>query len=202
MENKENIDTKYTTKYKICVSGAAETTFCGDTAFDRAMELGREIARQGVILVDGATTGFPYWAARGAKTEGGIVFGISPASSKSEHVNKYQLPLDYHDMVMYTGQGYSSRNLLLTRTSDAVIVGCGRMGTLNEFSIAFEDKKPIGILQGDWEMDELLKYVIEHTHRAEEMKDYIVYESDPKKLVERLLEIVKKTELESRTEFE
>jgi len=24
-------------------------------------------------------------------------------------------------------------------------VGCGRMGTMNEFTIAFEDKKPIGI---------------------------------------------------------
>ena len=61
------------------------------------------------------------------------------------------------DLIMYTGSGYSGRNLQLTRTSDAVIVGCGRIGTLNEFTIAFEDNKPIGVLEGDWPTDELIK---------------------------------------------
>ena len=73
--------------------------------------------------------------------------GISPAQTEQEHVDKYKLPLEYMDLIMYTGSGYSGRNLQLTRTSDAVIVGCGRIGTLNEFTIAFEDDKPIGILE-------------------------------------------------------
>jgi len=112
---------------KICVSGAAETGHCGIDALDKAKELGREIARQGAVLVTGATTGFPLWAAMGAKEAGGISVGLSPAASEREHVEVYKLPLDYLDLVIYTGFGYPGRDLLLTRSSDAVI--CGSMSS-------------------------------------------------------------------------
>ncbi|MEK7168335.1 MAG: hypothetical protein AAB698_01700 [Patescibacteria group bacterium] len=179
-------------KYKICVSGAAETGHCGESAFKLAEEIGREIVRHNAVLVDGATTGFPFWAAKGAKKEGGIVIGISPAATEKEHIQNYQLPTEYHDMIIYTGFNYSGRNLLLIRSSDAVIFGCGRMGTLNEFTITFEDKKPIGILQGDWETDELFKELIEKSHRAKEMEGKIVFDSDPKRLLDKLVEIIEK----------
>ncbi len=179
-------------KYKICVSGAAETNHCGADAFASAEELGREIVRHNAVLVDGATTGFPFWAAKGAKQEGGIVIGLSPAATEKEHIHGYQLPTEYHDMIIYTGFNYSGRNLLLVRASDAVIFGCGRMGTINEFTITFEDKKPIGILQGEWETDELFKELIEKSHRAEEMKGKVVFDSDPKRLLDKLVEIIKK----------
>src|SRR3989344_2794759 len=110
---------------KICVSGAAETGHCGINALDKAKELGREIARQGAILVTGATTGFPFWAAMGAKEMGGVSIGFSPASSEREHVETYGLPLDYLDVIIFTVFGYSGRNILLSRASDGVIVGGG-----------------------------------------------------------------------------
>ncbi|MEK7496015.1 MAG: hypothetical protein AAB616_00935 [Patescibacteria group bacterium] len=179
-------------KYKICVSGAAETGHCGESAFKLEEEIGREIVRHNAVLVDGATTGFPFWAAKGAKKEGGIVIGLSPAATEKEHIQNYQLPTEYHDMIIYTGFNYSGRNLLLIRSSDAVIFGCGRMGTLNEFTITFEDKKPIGILQGDWETDELFKELIEKSHRAKEMEGKIVFDSDPKRLLDKLVEIIEK----------
>src|SRR5689334_2521193 len=94
-------------KYKICVSGAAETGHCGVDAFKIGEELGREIVRHNGVLVDGATTGFPYWAAKGAKSVGGIVIGLSPAVNEHAHINTYKLPLDYHDLVIYTGFNYS-----------------------------------------------------------------------------------------------
>src|SRR3989344_4892231 len=122
-------------RLKFCISGAAETGVCAPNALDVAKELGAEIARRGAVLVNGATTGFPYWAAIGAKEAGGFTIGISPAASEREHVEHYNLPIDYMDMIVYTGYGYSGRNLLLTRTADAVIIGCGRMGTLNEFTV-------------------------------------------------------------------
>jgi len=181
-------------KYKICVSGAADTSRCGEEASKLAEELGKVIAQSDVILIDGATTGFPLWTAKGAKTEGGLVVGVSPASSKLEHIQHYKLPLDYHDVVMYTGHGYSGRNLLLTRMADAVIVGCGRMGTLNEFTIAFEDKKPIGILEGPWDTDELFEFVLKDTHRLEEMEGKIARSPDPGALVKKILEIIKNEE--------
>ncbi len=187
-------------KYKICVSGAAETGHCGADAFQKAEELGKEIIRQGAVLVEGATTGFPYWAAKGAKSEGGIVVGISPASSEGEHIREFKLPIDYHDLIIYTGFGYSGRNLLLTRSSDAVVVGCGRMGTLNEFTIAFEDKKPIGVLEGDWETDELIKAMIEKSHRGQEMASKIVYSGDSKELIIKVIELIKKEKKNNHSE--
>ena len=165
---------------KICVSGAAETGHCGADALERAKELGREIARQGAVLVTGATTGFPLWSAMGAKEEGGTSIGFSPASTEREHVDIYKLPLDYMDLIIYTGFGYPGRDLLLTRSVDAVICGCGRIGTIHEFTIAFEDGKAIGIFEGPWLMDEQLKDILEKSHRP---NDLIVAGEDPKKLV-------------------
>ena len=174
---------------KICVSGAAETGHCGIDALDKAKELGREIARQGAVLVTGATTGFPLWVALGVKEVGGISIGFSPAASEKEHVEVYKLPLDYLDLIIYTGFGYSGRDLLLTRSVDAVICGCGRIGTIHEFTIAFEDGKPIGIFEGPWEMGGELEEIIEKSHRPNVK---IAVGPDPKKLLEDVIALVKK----------
>ncbi len=176
-------------KFKICVSGAAETGHCLPGALEKAKELGKEIVRQKAVLLTGATTGFPFWAAIGAKEEGGFSIGISPASSEREHVETYKLPLEYLDMIIYTGFGYSGRNLLLTRAADAVIVGCGRMGTLNEFTAAFEDDKPIGVLVGCGGTADQIKEIVEKAHRG---PGKIAYDSDPKTLVEKVLELAGK----------
>jgi len=176
-------------KYKICVSGAAATSHCGENTLEKSEEMGRQIIKHNGVLVTGATTGTPYWAAIGAKKEGGIVIGLSPAASEKAHIKKYRLPTDYHDLIIYTGFGYAGRNLLLTRSSDAVIIICGRMGTLNEFTIAFEDKKPIGILMETGGTADIVKDIVANAHRG---PGKIVYDSEPKKLIEKLIKLVNK----------
>ncbi|MBT3282646.1 LOG family protein [bacterium] len=185
--DKDGKEEKNNYKLKLCVSGAAETGHCGLDAFEKGKELGREIVRQGGILTTGATTGFPFWSATGAKEEGGLSIGFSPASTEEEHLQFYKLPLDYMDVMVYTGFGYSGRNLILTRSADAVFIGCGRIGTINEFTVAYEDGKPIGILEGDWETDEVLKHMLDASNRT---NDKIIFDSDPKKLVARVIEKV------------
>lgn len=177
---------------KLCVSGAAETGHCGIDAYDKGVELGRQIAKHGAIVVSGATTGFPLWSAMGAKEAGGISIGFSPASNEKEHVESYNLPIEYMDVIVYTGFGYPGRDLILTRASDAVFFGCGRIGTIHEFTIAFEDKKPMGILEADWETDEVLKDIISNGHRP---NDRIIFDTDPKALVERVIELVNKDKI-------
>ena len=175
-------------KIRICVSGAAETGHCGIDAYDIAKELGREIIRQDGMLVTGATTGFPFWSAMGAKEEGGVSIGLSPAASEREHMNVNRLPLEYMDLIIYTGFGYSGRNLLLTRSADAVVVGCGRIGTINEFTVAYEDGKPIGVLEGDWPTDEVIKKIMKESHRV---NNKVIFDSDPKALIQKLVELIK-----------
>lgn len=177
---------------KMCISGAAETGHCGIDAYDKGLELGRQIAKHNAIAVNGATTGFPLWAAMGAKEVGGFTIGFSPANSEKEHIESYNLPIEYLDIIVYTGFGYPGRDLILTRSSDAVLFGCGRIGTIHEFTIAFEDNKPIGILEADWETDEVLKNILDNGHRENER---IVFDTDPKALVERVIELVNKDKI-------
>lgn len=179
-------------KPKIAVSGSAATEHLSTTnAFEVCKELGREIVKQGAICITGATTGVPIWSARGAKEAGGISIGLSPAAGPREHVGLYGLPLEYMDLIIYTGFGYVGRDMLMTRTSDAIIIGPGRIGTIHEFTVAFEDQKPIGILEGDWDTDETLKTIIERSHRQDHNKK-VVFDSNPKSLVEKLMELIKK----------
>ncbi len=180
---------KSSLKYKICISGAAKSNLCAENALEMSEELGREIIRQNGVVVTGATSGIPYWAAKGAKEEGGISIGISPASSEIAHIKSYKLPTDYFDLIIYTGFDYSGRNLLLTRASDAVITVCGRMGTLNEFTIAFEDKKPQGVLLGSGGTADRIKDLVKEMHRG---PGKIVYDSNPKKLIEKVIKLIEK----------
>lgn len=179
-------------KYKICVSGAAETGHCARDVMEKTQELGRQIIAQKAVLVTGATTGVPFWAAIAAKEAGGFVIGVSPAASEIEHVKKYKLPIDYHDVIIYTGFGYSGRNLLLTKAADAVIISCGRMGTLNEFTISFEDQKIIGILTGTGGMADELQDIIEKAHRG---NGKVIVDSDPQKLVQKVIAAIKKEKI-------
>ena len=179
---------------KIGVSGAAETGHCGLDAYEKARELGKEIALQGAIITTGATTGFPMYSAMGAKDQCGFSIGFSPAATEREHIETYKLPVDYMDVIVYTGFGYSGRDLLFVRSSDAMVIGCGRIGTINEFAVAFEDHRPIGILEGSWATNRIIKEMIEASHRP---NGKVFFESDPKALIERLIEQVKKDKEET-----
>ncbi len=174
------MENNFSKKIKICVSGAAEMGFLGPQDYEIAKEVGKEIARQDGIIVTGATTGFPLWAAKGAKEEKGLSVGFSPATTEREHVETYRLPLESMDLVIYTGFGYLGRDLILTRSCDAVLIGPGRIGTIHEFAISYEDGKPLGILRGDWDTDEVLKNIMDKSHRVNEN---VFFADTPKELV-------------------
>ncbi len=178
-------------KITISVSGAAEIAHCGPTVIPIAKEIGREIARQGAQIVTGATSGFPMYAAEGAKEAGGFSFGLSPAASKKEHIETYRLPLKAMDAVVYTGFGFPGRDLMLVRSSDAIVIGCGRIGTIHEFTIAWEADMPLGILVGEWETDEVIHNIIDNSNRK---NPNVIFEKDPKVMITKLIEMVRKKE--------
>lgn len=178
-------------KITISVSGAAEVAHCGPSVIPLAKEIGREIARQGAQIVTGATSGFPMYAAEGAKEAGGFSFGLSPAGSKKEHIEVYRLPLKALDAVVYTGFGFPGRDLMLVRSSDAVVIGCGRIGTIHEFTVAWEANMPLGVLEGEWATDEVIRNIIKEGNRE---NPNVIFEKDPKVLIEKLIAMVRKQE--------
>ncbi len=177
---------KYKLQYQICVSGAAR----GDsviTGGKLAAAAGTEIAKRGHVTLTGATRGLPYEAAKAAKAAGGVSIGVSPASSRISHVKKYRLPLDHFDYILYTGFEYTGRNLLLVRSCDAVVMVGGRIGTLNELTIAIEERKPIGVLLGSGGMTDEVEHVLRAAKRA---RTGIIFSYDAADLVDQLIAII------------
>jgi uncharacterized protein (TIGR00725 family) len=178
-------------KKKIGVMGASGKI--DEDTKRKAFEIGKEIAKHGCILVNGATTGLPREAVKGAKEEGGFVIGVSPAINKEEHEKIYALPTEDHDVIIYDGSGLKGRNVTNIRACDGVIFVSGGTGTLNEFTIAFDEEKPIGILEGTGGMTSLVKDIIRICNplSRKQKNTKVFYDSDPKKLVEKVLEAIK-----------
>jgi hypothetical protein len=150
-------------KVFIGVIGAGK---CSKKIFTLAEEVGTEIAKAGAILVCGGLGGVMEGAAKGAKGAKGITVGILPGDSKEE-------ANPYIDIPILTGIG-EARNLVVIRSSDAVIALPGKYGTLSELSFAVKLDKPIvGI--SSWDVSEK-----------------IVKTKDPKEAVKLALDLVEK----------
>lgn len=180
-------------KLTICVSGAAK----GKTVnldYELAFELGKNIAKMGHTLITGATVGLPDWAAQGAKSAGGMSIGISPAASFREHVNTYRLPTTSYDFILYTGLNYVGRDALLVQSADAVLSVGGRMGTVHEFATALESHVPVGILTesgGTSQEFEHLMLAAGLCHDGVcDGKHEVMFDSDPKKLLKRIVDLL------------
>jgi hypothetical protein len=172
---------------KIVISGAAETFHCVENITDLSYEIGKTLAENDVVVLTGATTGAPFWAAMGAYKNNGFVIGISPAINEEDHIKNFNLPTDYHHLIFYTGLGFSLRNVVLIRSGDGVIFLCGRTGTLNEFTISYEEQKPMGILVGSGGEEKAMRKIIEESNKPH---DKIVMDSNPRTLVEKLLKLI------------
>lgn len=113
-----------------------------------ARALALEIASRDLILLTGATTGIIHLIGNAAREAGAFHIGISPAANRREHVEQYLLPTDACDAIVYTGFGLKGRNVVLVRSCDVVLFVAGSIGSLNEFSIAYDEGKTIGCLIG------------------------------------------------------
>ena len=105
-----------------------------------ARELGRLIAQQGWVLVNGGRNqGAMAASAQGAHEAGGLVIGVLPggdAWDAAEHL----------DVAIVTGMG-DARNIINVLTADVVIACGGGPGTLSEVALALKNAKPV-ILMG------------------------------------------------------
>ncbi len=172
-------------KYQICVSGA----HAGDTVETShllAYAVGAAIAKSGHTLTTGATIGLPQFAARGAKDNGGLSIGFSPASSYREHVKSYRLPVQEFDYINFTNMDYVGRDVYLVRCSDAVINIGGSIGSLHEFSTAIESHKFCAVLLGSGGLADFIPTIIERL-RVDQAVD-IIYDTDPDRLVRQVID--------------
>ena len=172
---------------EIAICGASLPPF-DKSVLKRAYEIGKEIAVNSHTLRFGGCWGYPHEAAKGAFESKGEVIAISPAKNRQEHAKKYRFPLSNISEIKYTDLGIPGRNIPLVVESDAVVFISGQIGTLNEFTIAYYHKKPIGILAASGGISSLIKRIAKICMRVGE-KDRIVYSRNPKLLVHRLIKL-------------
>ena len=153
---------------------------------EKAFRLGETIAEHDAILITGGCPGLPYEAVRGAKAKGGLVIGISPGLSVEEHQEKYNSPVDGFDLLIYTGSGLMGREITNIRSCDMVVIAGGRTGTLGELAIAYDEGRLVGILTGTGGITEIVEEIIRVS--GKDTGACLLYDDDPKKLVERLVE--------------
>lgn len=126
----------------IAIIGAADATQSG---YEKAYEVGRLLARRGVVLACGGLGGVMEAASRGCYEAGGEVIGILPGSSAAD-ANPYVT----HPVV--TAMGHA-RNVILVQTAAALIAIEGGYGTLAEIAIARKLGKPLVLLDSWQDID-------------------------------------------------
>ena len=169
-------------KIKIGVMGSAEEM---PDVCQKAEALGQAIAARDAILLTGATTGLVYVTGKAARDAGATHVGISPAPNAEEHVERYGLPLDACDVIIYTGFGLKGRNVVLVRSCDLVIFISGSIGSLNEFTIGYDEGKVIGCLTGTGGVADEIKRLAEVFPK--QTKSRILYDNDPVRLIDKCL---------------
>lgn len=113
----------------------------------KAKALGKALAERKCTVLTGGNGGLMNVISEAVVNAGGLtvgimareVEGISPSS-------KWHNP--YNTVRIMSGQTFTSRSSILVRSSDAVIVLAGGVGTLTEVSMAYNIRKPIVVLKG------------------------------------------------------
>ncbi len=152
----------------------------------RCYALGVAVARAGCVLITGACPGLPYDSALGAREAGGLSVGISPALSRSEHVKKYESPVDAYDVIIYTGSGLMGREVHNIHSSDVIIIAGGRSGTLGEFCIAYDEGKLIGVLSESGGIADQLPTIADKMGKVTGAR--LIYDCDPEALVRKCID--------------
>jgi len=169
---------------KIGVMGSAAEPDSSEIA-EAARALAREIAARQLILLTGATTGVIHLIGKTARDSGAFHIGISPGENQQDHVERFQLPTDACDAIIYTGFGLKGRNVVLVRSCDIVIFVAGSIGSLNEFTIAYDEGKVIGCLQGSGGTADEIQRIVASLQKPTKAK--VFYDREPVQLIDNCL---------------
>lgn len=174
-------------KIKVGVMGSAgeASPEIKDALVNKAQTLALAIASRPLVLLTGATTGIVYVVGKSAHDAGVFHVGVSPAENYQEHVEKYKLPLDSCDLIIYTGFGLKGRNVVLVRSCDIVLFIAGAMGSLNELTIAHDEGKVIGCLTGTGGVADNVDYLLQKFSKDTGAR--VFQNSDPDKLLDACL---------------
>lgn len=174
---------------KIGVMGSSSTSISAEDlqrVDDLAQRLGKKIAAASCVLVTGELDGIPGRVVDAHNQSGGLSVGISPAHSAAEHVAVYGPVPCPSTVVIYSGFGFKGRNVVAIRSADIVLLFAGGIGTLNEFTIAYDEGKVIGLLEGTGGVADLAQTLLD-TLPVRSTGAVVIADPAPEPLVERCI---------------
>lgn len=115
--------------------GVIGSKSCDDETYDLARRVGRRLAERGYGVICGGMGGVMEAACRGASESGGLTVGVLPGDSP-DAANPYV------GIRIATGMGIA-RNVIIVRSSAAVIAISGGAGTLSEIAHCLQLGVPV-----------------------------------------------------------
>jgi len=177
---------------KIGVMGSAGTSMSAEDwprVDDLAQRLGQKLAAVSCVLITGELDGIPGRVVEVHSQYGGLSVGISPAHSAVEHAELYDTPPCPSTVVIYSGFGFKGRNVIAVRSADIVILVSGGIGTLNEFTIAYDEGKVIGLLQGTGGAADVAQTLLD-TLPVRPTGAVVIADADPEQLIDRCIALL------------
>ena len=139
-----------------------------------AYELGRILAREGIIVINGGRGGVMEAVCKGVKEEKGISICILPSEEMSE-------ANDYCGIIIPTGIGFA-RNSINILAGEGIIAIGGKAGTLSEIAFAWIYNKPVVVINDTNGWSSRLK-----NQRLDDRRNDIVYSAEtPKEAVKKI----------------
>lgn len=181
-------------RYKIGVFGSTED-------FDKSLvvkvkEIGKLLGQKKVIIITGATSGFPYITSYEAFKNGAEIWGYS----YEQNLKNIKKRMPDHDLSIYTRLTYiptsfpfasdiqvckKYRNVISTANCDAGIIIAGRFRTLNEFTNLYDMGKIIGVLTNTGgvanELPKLCKKI------SKKNKAKVIFSDNPSELIKNII---------------
>lgn len=173
--------------YKIGVFGSGEVF--DEQVEQDAFQIGKAIASFGHVIVSGCCYGYPGAAVNGARSREGRCISFSPARNLQEHIEKYKLPPQKNEDVIYTNSNFIQRDVINVNACDGAIIVGGMTGTLHEFAISLENDLVVGILEDSGGIAELA-FDIADTIKKPSSQYIIIQERDPILLVQQVISIL------------
>lgn len=146
------------------------------------MKVGQELAKRGCVVITGGNGGLMTVISEAVVKAGGTTVGIL-ARELEDIAPEHEWYNPYNRIKIKTGQTFTARSSIVVRSSDAVIIIAGGVGSLTEVAIAYNLRKPIVALTGTGMMADKLAEIFPDGCLDHRKLCKIHYVNDPKEAV-------------------
>lgn len=151
---------------------------------EKTRVLGRALAERGCVVITGGNGGLMTVVSEAVTGAGGTTVGII-AHELEEACEGDRLYNPYNTIRIKTGQTFTARSPTVVRSSDAIIMVAGGVGTLTELAMAYNLRKPIVVLTGTGLMADRVKDIFPGGHLDHRKLTRLFFTEDPVEAAEK-----------------